>query len=34
MVNEDSELKELWADSDEFEGWQKGIAEFIERLSN
>jgi hypothetical protein len=33
VTGDHSELKELWAETDEFEAWQGGIEQLIERLS-
>ena len=33
MIRDDSELRELWEESDDFDGWLDGINDLLERLS-
>lgn len=33
MIRDDSELRELWEESDDFDGWLLGINDLLERLS-
>ena len=34
VIGENSELKELWEETDEFEAWQGGVVQLIGRLRN